>query len=349
MPGYLDTALPNPARDGFFMPAEWEEHKRTWMCWPSRSEPFGGAEGLLRAKQAYARVARVISSFEPVIMAARPLEVAEAKLATGGKADVLEVPLDDGWARDFGPTFLKHRNGGLAGVHWRFNAWGNKYQPYANDAAFAARVLKVAGATVYDASIVCEGGAIHGDGKGTLLTTEQCLLNQNRNPGMTRERMEEQLALYLGVRKVIWLGDGFSDVETDGHVDNIACFVAPGHVVIGMPAARSHPDYAPAHEALRRLKTATDAGGKKLEIIELPQPREQRLDWNGRILQASYVNFYLPNGAIVMPAFNDPNDEPARAILAGCFPGRDIMQIDAIDIVQGGGGIHCITQQEPVA
>ena len=346
---HLDAAAPNPARDGFFMPAEWEEHKRTWMCWPSRVEPFGSAEGLLRAKQAYARVARVVSAFEPVIVAARHEEVAEAKLATGGKAEVLEVPLDDGWARDFGPTFLKNGNGALAGVHWRFNAWGHKYQPYANDAAFAGRVLKVAGASLYDAPIVCEGGAIHSDGKGTLLTTEQCLLNANRNPGMTRDRMEEHLARYVGARKVIWLGDGFSDEETDGHVDNIACFAAPGHVIIGMPASKSHPDWNPSREALRRLKTATDAGGKPLEIIELPHPREQRTDWNGRPLQASYVNFYLPNGAIVMPAFGDANDEPARAILADCFPGRDIMQIDAIDIVQGGGGIHCITQQEPKA
>ena len=347
MPRHLDAANPSPARDGFFMPAEWEEHKRTWMCWPSRVEPFGSEEGLLRAKQAYARVARVVSSFEPVIVAALPQEAAEAKLATGGKAEILEAPLDDGWARDFGPTFLKNSKGALAGVHWRFNAWGNKYQPYANDAAFAARVLKTAGAAIYDASFVCEGGAINSDGKGTLLTTEQCLLNPNRNPGMSRELMEERLALYLGARKVIWLGDGFSDDETDGHVDNIACFAAPGHVILGMPSSRGHPDYGPTREALRRLKTATDAGGKPLEIIELPQPQQTRTAWNGKLLQASYVNFYLPNGAVVMPAFDDPNDEPARAILAGCFPGRDIMQIDAIDIVQGGGGIHCITQQEP--
>ncbi len=347
MAGRLDTADPYPARDGFFMPAEWEPHLRTWMCWPTRAEAYGGQEGLLRAKQAYARVARVISAFEPVIMAARPAEAAEAKLATGGKTEVLEVALDDGWARDFGPTFLKGRKGGLAGVQWLFNAWGNKYKPFANDAVFATRVLKVAGAASYDAPLVCEGGAIHTDGSGTLITTEQCLLNANRNPGISREEVEEHFEHYLGARKVIWLGDGFSDKETDGHVDNIACFAAQGRVIIGMPAMRSHPDYAPTHEALRRLKAATDAGGKKFDIIELPGPQKTSTGWNGEILQASYVNFYLPNGAIVMPAFNDPNDERARAILAGCLPGRDIMQIDAIDIVQGGGGIHCITQQEP--
>ncbi len=347
MTGRLDAARPYPARDGYFMPAEWESHKRTWMCWPARAEPFGGEEGLLRAKQAYARVARAISAFEPVVMAARPTEAAEAKLATGGKTEVLEVPLDDGWARDFGPTFLKGHTGGLAGVQWRFNAWGRKYQPFANDAVFATRVLKLAGAAIYDAPLVCEGGALHTDGKGTLITTEQCLLNPNRNPRLSRAEAEEQLEHYLDARKVIWLGDGFSDDETDGHVDNIACFAAPGHVILGMPPSRAHPDYAPVQEALRRLKTASDAGGRPLEIIELPQPQNIRTAWSGKMLQASYVNFYLANGAIIMPAFGDPNDEGARAVLAGCFPGRDIMQIDALDIVQGGGGIHCITQQEP--
>ncbi|MGQ0741952.1 MAG: agmatine deiminase family protein [Alphaproteobacteria bacterium] len=341
-----DALYPNPARDGYFMPAEWEQHRRTWMCWPARAEPFGGAEGLLRAKQAYARVARVISAFEHVTIAAKPDEAAEARLATGGKAEVVEMPLDDGWARDSGPTFLISAKGGLAGVHWRFNAWGNKYHPHANDAAFGARALKAAGAAIYEAPIVCEGGAIHCDGKGTMLTTEQCLLNANRNPGTTREKMEEHLSHFLGARKVIWLGNGFSDDETDGHVDNIACFAAPGHVIVGVPP-KSHPDHEPALDALRRLKAARDAGGKAFEIIELAQPQKTRTGWNGKLLQASYVNFYLPNGALVMPAFGDVNDERARVTLAACFPGRDIMQVDALDIVQGGGGIHCITQQEP--
>jgi agmatine deiminase len=341
-----DTAYANPARDGFFMPAEWEQHRRTWMCWPARVEPFGSPEGLLRAKQAYARVARVISAFEHVTIAAKAEEAAEARLATGGKAEVVEMPIDDGWARDSGPTFLTSVKDGLAGVHWRFNAWGNKYHPHANDAAFGARVLKMASAAIYEAPIVCEGGAIHCDGKGTVLTTEQCLLNANRNPGTTKEKMEEYLSCFLAARKVIWLGAGFSDDETDGHVDNIACFAAPGHVIIGIPP-RGHPDYGPVQEARCRLRDARDAGGHALEIIELPQPQWPRTAWNGKLLQASYVNFYLPNGAVIMPAFGDPNDEPARATLAACFPGRDIMQVEALDIVQGGGGIHCITQQEP--
>jgi len=342
----LDAALPSPLQDGFSWPAEWEPHRRTWMCWPARAECFGGPDGVLRAKQAYARVARAISAFEPVSLAARASEVAEAKLATDGKVEVIEMALDDSWARDFGPTFLKNEHGRLSGVQWTFNAWGQKYHPYTNDATFASRVLESIATPIYTAPLVCEGGALNCDGQGTLLTTEQCLLNRNRNPGRTREEVEGLLKQYLGVRKVIWLGSGFSDVETDGHVDNIACFAGPGRVILGIPP-KSHPDYPAVQEAKARLKAARDAQGREIEIVCLPQPKKLRTSWSGRLLAMSYVNFYLANGAVIMPAFEDANDEGARTILAQCFPGRDIMQIHALDILQGGGGIHCVTQQEP--
>jgi agmatine deiminase len=345
----LDADDPCPVRDGYAMPAEWGQHERTWMCWPARMDIWGGPEGLLRAKQAYARVARAISSFEPVVMAVRPPDGPEARLATAGKVEILDIPLDDSWARDIGPTFLTGRDGARAGVAWQFNAWGNKYHPYTEDAAFAARVLKAADMRCYPAPLVCEGGAIHSDGEGTLITTEQCLLNTNRNANLDRQQVEERLALYTGSSRVIWLGEGFSDEETDGHVDNIACFAAPGRVIVGIPAARSHPDYEPAIEALRRLSEARDAQGRKLEVVEIVQPKKSRQDWRGRPLQSSYVNFYLANGGVVMPSFDDPHDERARGVIADCFPGRDILQLDALDIVEGGGGIHCITQQEPAA
>jgi agmatine deiminase len=343
----LDADDPCPVRDGYAMPAEWATHARTWMCWPCRIEAWGGPEALLRAKQALARVARAISTFEPVTLAARPLEAAEAKLATAGKAAVVEIALDDSWARDIGPTFVTGADGRRAAVQWEFNAWGNKYHPWAEDSAFATRAAELAGVPVYAAPLVCEGGAIHVDGEGTLITTEQCLLNPNRNPHLTRQQVEERLALFTGSRRVIWLGDGFSDEETDGHVDNIACFAAPGRVLVGVPAAKSHPDFAPVAEAIRRLKGAHDAEGRRIEVVEVPQPRRPGTDWRGRPLQSSYINFYLPNGGIVMPAFDDRNDEVARAIIADCFPGRDILQIQIADIVEGGGGIHCVTQQEP--
>jgi agmatine deiminase len=343
----LDADDPCPVRDGFTWPAEWAQHERTWMCWPCRTEAWGGPEPLLRAKQAFARVARAITTFEPVTMAVRPHDAAEARLATAGKADVFEVPLDDSWARDMGPTFLRAADGARAAVQWRFNAWGNKYHPYDEDAKLATRIAKAVDVRVYNAPLVCEGGAIHGDGEGTLIATEQTLLNTNRNPELTQQDVEESLALYTGARRIVWLGEDFSDDETDGHIDNIACFVAPGRVLVGVPSSKSHPDYEPVMEAIRRLSSARDAHGRALEIVELAQPLEQRTDARGRLLQASYVNFYLPNGGVVMPAFDDPNDEKARAVLADCFPDRDILQIDALDIVEGGGGIHCITQQEP--
>jgi agmatine deiminase len=343
----LDANDPCPARDGYAMPAEWVTHARTWMCWPCRTEVWGGQEGLLRAKQAFARVARAVSSFEPVTMAVRPDQTAEVELACSGKTEIFEVPLDDSWARDIGPTFLTGPDEGRAGIAWRFNAWGNKYHPYTEDAAFAGRVISFAEVREYRAPLVCEGGAIHVDGQGTLITTEQCLLNPNRNPGLDRQQVEERLALFTGARRILWLGEGFSDEETDGHVDNIACFCAPGRVVVGVPASRTHPDYDPAMEAIRRLGQARDAEGRRLEIVEIVQPIKDRTDWRGRPLASSYVNFYLPNGGVVMPSFDDRNDENARSVIADCFPGRDILQIDALDIVEGGGGIHCITQQEP--
>ncbi|MGA7714308.1 MAG: agmatine deiminase family protein [Rhizomicrobium sp.] len=338
-----------PAREGFAMPAEWAPHARTWMCWPCRAAAWGSAEAMLRAKYATARVARAISASEPVSLAVRREDLAEAKLATGGKVELFETPLDDSWARDIGPTFLRGPAGGRGAVRWQFNAWGNKYHPYDKDTALAARIASAADVRLYEAPLVCEGGAIHTDGEGTLIATEQCLLNANRNPQLTCQQVEERLAFYTGARHVIWLGNGFSDHETDGHVDNIACFVAPGRVLVGVPPSQSHPDFVPVAEVIRRLREARDAEGRAIEVVEIEQPRVVRFGWQGHPLPASYVNFYLPNGGIVMPAFEDPNDEKARAVLADCFPGRDILQIDALDIVQGGGGIHCITQQEPAA
>jgi agmatine deiminase len=344
----LDADDPCPARDGYAMPAEWAEHVRTWMCWPCRTEAWGGPEGLLRAKQAVARVARAISSLEPGVMAVRQQDVAEPKLACAGRIETFEVPLDDSWSRDIGPTFLAHGEGRKAAVQWQFNAWGNKYHPYGDDAEFAARAAAAVDTLTYHAPLVCEGGAIHCDGEGTLLTTEQCLLNENRNPHLSRQQVEERLALFTGARRIVWLGEGFSDGETDGHVDNIACFAAPGRVIVGIPSSRSHPDYDPVMDVLFRLNNARDAEGRKFEIVEIEQPRGERRDWQGRLLQASYVNFYLANGGVVMPSFDDANDERARSVIADCFPGRDLLQVEALDIVQGGGGIHCITQQEPL-
>jgi len=297
-----------------------------------------GPQGLARAKSAYAAVARAIVHFESVVMAARPEDVDEARRATG--REIFEVALDDSWTRDIGPTFVTGPSG-QAAVQWRFNAWGGKYAPFDRDAAFAAKVAEKAGVMLRQAPIVCEGGAIHSDGQGTLLTTEQCLLNPNRNPGLTKDDAEQVLRDFVGAQRVIWLGEGFSDSETDGHVDNITCFAPRGRVILGVPDSKSHPDHAPVMEAKKRLK------GAGLEVVELVQPKTIRHDRLGRLLQASYVNFYPCNGGLVMPSFDDAHDEQARAVLADCFPDREIVTAPALDIVAGGGGIHCITQQEP--
>ncbi len=322
----------------FSMPAEWMPHRRTWMAWPCRREAWDGPEGLKRAKNAYAAVAKAISRFENVVMAARPDEAEEAGKISG--CEIFEVALDDSWARDTGPTFVTGASGKVA-VQWRFNAWGGKYQPYERDAVFAAKVAQKAGVPVRHAPIFCEGGAIHSDGQGTFLTTEQCLLNPNRNPGLCKEGAESILREFAGAKRVIWLGEGFSDTETEGHVDNIACFAGEGRVVLGVPDSETHPDHVPIMEAKKRLKMAG------LEVIELLQPKTIRQDRHARLLQTSYVNFYLCNGGLVMPSFGDAHDERARAVLADCFPDREIVSVPALDIVAGGGGIHCITQQEP--
>ena len=360
------------------MPAEWAAHLRTWMAWPCRREAWPGEEGLARAKSAFAAVAQAIARFEPVVMAARPEDVTEAGEAlaipqlsanagkpAGGRSanlavrlnpppaalgragrnaehaiEVWAAPLDDSWARDIGPTFVTSPSGRGA-VQWRFNAWGGKYHPFDQDAAFAGRVAEHVGVTARNAPVFCEGGAIHSNGQGTLLTTEQCLLNPNRNPGSGKNDIDRVLHDLVGARRVIWLGEGFSDAETDGHIDNIACFAGEGRVILGIPDSRSHPDHAPIMDAKARLQAAG------LEVIELVQPRAIRYDRLGHLLQTSYVNFYLCNGGLVMPSFADPHDEAARMLLAHCFPEHEIVTIPALDIVAGGGGIHCITQQEP--
>lgn len=334
-----DSLSETPAAAGFCMPAEWEAHDACWMGWPCRAEAFGGAADLQAACRAYALVARSIAEFEPVFMIARPQDAADARKALGDAAQVLEWPMDDSWLRDSGPTFLRDAAGSIAGVDWRFNAWGEKYRPFDQDNALAARVLEHAGARRFPAPLVMEGGSFHCDGEGTALTTEQCLLHPNRNPGMSREQIEQALQDYLGVQKIIWLRGDPLDEETDGHVDEVACFAAPG-VALAMHA----PDEPALDENVRRLQAASDACGRRLEVILLPRPRVFR---RGAHCPASYINFYLANGAAVIPSYGVPEDAEAKSILTDAFPGRRIVQLPAAAIAFGGGGIHCITQQQP--
>ena len=280
-------------------------------------------------------------------MAVHPRDVDEARLMMGRGIDIFEVPIDDSWARDSGPIFVTDGREGVAGVRWRFNAWGNKYNGFDEDAAFGRRVIEALDMRRYDGPMVLEGGSICVDGQGTLITTEQCLLNENRNPTLDRQQIEERLALYCGVTKVIWLGEGLEDDETDGHVDNIACFAGPGRVFAYGARDKGGLNERVMRDNIARLEAARDAQGRALEVIELPEPaRRERHD--GRRLDMSYINFYFANYGVVMPSFDDPMDAVALEIMEMAFPDRRIVQVPALDIVQGGGGIHCITQQQPV-
>lgn len=340
--------LITPQEAGFFMPGEFAPHTRCWMQWPCRAETFGEArpEDLAEARVAYTAVAHAIAQFEPVVMATRPEDVAEAKRLLGDGVEVWPIPLDDSWARDSGASFLIDGHGGLAAVDWGFNAWGLKSLAFANDARVAGQMIAKAGVRRFAGPQILEGGSIHVDGEGTVLVTEQCLLNANRNPHLTRADIEANLRAYLGVETVIWLEDGLENDETDGHIDDIACFAAPGRVLYVNSTDPDDPNTAVMQRNLAILEAARDAKGRALQLIALPEPTRREEGSRGR-LTMSYANFYIANGGIVAPAYDDPCDAQAEAILSAAFPDRRVVMVPALPIVRGGGTIHCITQQEP--
>ena len=354
-----------PQADGFRMPAEWEPQRRIWMGWPTRSDNWRDAAR--PAQRAFIDVANTISEFEPVMLVAPPgADVPRAKLSSD--VTVLAAPYDDAWFRDIGPTFVCDRRGEVRAVDWPFNAWGGAqgglYESWANDDALAGVIAEAAGVARYRADFILEGGAIHVDGEGTCLTTEACLLHPNRNPALSRSDIENRLRAYLDVACVVWLGDGMVDDETDGHIDNLGCFLRPGAVALAWTDDRADPQHAVSQEALARLRDARDAQGRALELIRLPIPRDPlRMTRSeadgitrrpgthareaGQRLAASYVNFLLCNDAVIVPAFGDPNDDVARGVLAEQFPSRVVRLVPSREILLGGGNVHCITQQEP--
>ncbi len=328
--------------DRFAMPAEWCEHSRCWMAWPSN--PAIWTRGMDNAFHNFAQVVRAILQFEPVTLLVHPRDRAEAFRLCGDQAEYWEYTLDDSWMRDFGPTFVVNEKSELAGVDWRFNGWG-KY-PCDNDQHVARFVLERLNVQRIEAPFVLEGGSIHVDGEGTVLTTEQCLLHANRNPELDKQQIENLLREYLGAQQVIWLPQGIADDDTDGHIDEIACFVAPGVVLALAGHDKSDIDFAPLQRNVDILREARDARGRQLDVITLEQPEviyrgEQRLS-------QSYINFYIANDGVVMPAFGDRRrDEQARGVIAELFPRRKVVQIPARELAYGGGNIHCITQQQP--
>jgi agmatine deiminase len=354
-----------PAADGFAMPAEYAPHAGCWMLWPER--PDNWRDGAQPAQRAFADVAAAIARFEPVSMGVSAAHYEFARALLPPVVRVVELSHDDAWMRDVGPTFVSNRKGERRGVDWRFNAWGGLrgglYFPWDQDDAVARKVLEIEGCHRYRAPFINEGGAIHVDGQGTALVTEQCLLNPNRNPDLDKAAVEERLRAYLGVRHLIWLGQGVVDDETDGHVDNLACFVKPGVVALHWTDDPDDPQYAVSRDALERLRLARDARGRALDVIKLPMPGPLEITAReaagilesetshrreaGMRLAASYVNFYIANKGIVMPLLDPKTDRLAASRLKRAFPGRQVVGVPAREILLGGGNIHCITQQVP--
>ncbi len=311
----------------------WPNPTAEWPDWPL-------------AQEAYERLVHTILDFEPVALVVREQELAHVRRRLSAEIELLVAPLDDAWMRDIGPTFVVDERGGKAGVDWRFNAWGGKW-PHENDADVARRVLEHVGAERFVSELVMEGGAVHFDGEGTLLMVRQSVLHANRNPGADPQQVEAEISALLGADRVIWLDRGLAADHTDGHVDEVAAFAAPG-VVVAATAPPGHPDHAVLAENAGRLREAQDARGRGLEVIELPLP--QRVFGPHEELALSYVNFYLPNGAVVVPAFGDAAaDDRAASVLAELFPGRTVRSLPALGVAQNGGGFHCVTQQEPVS
>ncbi|ADG77318.1 Agmatine deiminase OS=Tsukamurella paurometabola (strain ATCC 8368 / DSM / CCUG 35730 / CIP 100753 / JCM 10117 / KCTC 9821 / NBRC 16120 / NCIMB 702349 /NCTC 13040) OX=521096 GN=Tpau_0681 PE=4 SV=1 [Tsukamurella paurometabola] len=340
------------------MPAEWSPHARTWMAFPVANSTFGaeGSTPLGRARTAWARVAATIARYEPVTMVAAPGDEAVATSLLPDDVTVVTQPLDDAWIRDTGPTFVTDDAGTdgilLRAVDWTFNGWGaQSWAAWENDARLGRRVADLAGAPVHDSSMVTEGGGFHIDGRGSVLLTDTVQLDPARNPGWTREDVEREIHLHLGTTHAIWLPRGLSrdydEFGTRGHVDIVAAFTPGGQVLLHRQDDPAHPDHEVTRALRRVLEESTDATGHPLRILDLPAPSTLR-DAEGEWVDYSYINHYVCNGAVILCAFGDPDaDERAREILRSCYPDRTVELVDARDVFAFGGGIHCITQQQP--
>ena len=330
------------------MPAEWEPHEAIWLSWPHDPESFG--EGLPGAERAYVEIIRAISGTERVELFVLDEEMRRrvSDFLDRAGADPARVRFHvhryaDVWFRDYGPTFLV--GGRRAMVHWIFNAWGNKYEELKSDTEIPRLIEKELRIETFRPAVVMEGGSIDVDGQGTLLTTEQCLLNPNRNPSLSRADIERELFENLSAARVIWLREGIAGDDTDGHVDDIARFVAPQTVVCAREDDASDENFAPLDECFRALERAQDARGRKLNVVRLPMP--EPVSAGGRRLPASYANFYIGNGVVLAPVFGCRQDDAALKVLEGVFPGRRIAPIPCRDLVRGLGTVHCVSQQQP--
>jgi agmatine deiminase len=345
-----------PKSTGFRMPAEWAKHEATWLSWPKN--PLTFPENIIGAvEEIYCRMVCALTQGEIVKILVNDekaeLRVAEKlgrSSAVMSRVKILRIPSADVWIRDYGPTFLLHPvSGRRAAVKWRFNAWGGKYDDILCDDATGDAVVKTLEDEIFRPDIVLEGGSIDVNGEGTVLTTEQCLLNPNRNPRLSRQQIEDTVNWNLNTSRMIWLKSGIDGDDTDGHVDDFARFVSSRRVLCAWATTDKGENAAVLLKNFEILKAATDQDGNRLEVIQLPLPNPLWLEDEQRWLPASYANFYIGNSAVLLPVFNDPMDREAVEILQSCYPEREIVPIEAVALVYGYGGIHCITQQEPSA
>ena len=343
-----------PKEKKYYMPAEWYPHKCCWMQWPYNNPNHNGYGAIPswshfdfeKGRLAWANVANSIVKFEQVKMITHPDEIRKAKKLLDSKIEIIEFKIDDCWARDSGAIFLLNDKNMLGGIDWEFNGWG-KFKPYDSDNKIAKFMIENSSAAYFKNQMILEGGSIHVDGEGTLLTTEQCLLNKNRNPKLSKKEIENNLKEYLNINKIIWLKNG-TDEGTDGHVDNIACFVKPGTILSLSCKDKNDPFYEKINENLEILKSTTDSKGRGLNIIELEMSYKRLIPNDDE--PSSYINFYIANNGIVMPSFEDEKaDYNAKTIVQSIFPDRKIISINGIDISMGGGNVHCITQQQPIS
>ena len=343
-----------PKEKKYYMPAEWYPHKCCWMQWPYNNPNHNGYGAIPswshfdfeKGRLAWANVANSIVKFEQVKMITHPDEIRKAKKLLDSKIEIIEFKIDDCWARDSGAIFLLNDKNMLGGIDWEFNGWG-KFKPYDSDNKIAKFMIETSSAAYFKNQMILEGGSIHVDGEGTLLTTEQCLLNKNRNPKLSKKEIENNLKEYLNINKIIWLKNG-TDEGTDGHVDNIACFVKPGTILSLSCKDKNDSFYEKINENLEILKTSTDSKGRRLNIIELEMSYKRLIPNDDE--PSSYINFYIANNGIVMPSFEDEKaDYNAKTIVQSIFPDRKIISINGIDISMGGGNVHCITQQQPIS
>lgn len=355
-----------PAQDGFYMPAEFAPHEGCLMIWPERADSW--QYGAYAARKAFLRVIETISESESMTVLCSEGQYDNARAQLPDRVRLVVMETDDAWARDVGPTFVINGRGERRGIDWGFNAWGGDvdglYPSWEKDNRVARKFCDLLNNDVYDKrDFICEGGSIHSDGEGTALVTEACLLSAGRNPDLTKAEIEQVLCDYMGVSKVIWLPRGIYNDETNEHVDNVCAFTAPGEVVLAWTDDETDPQYALSKASLDALEAATDAKGRRIKVHKLPLPKPVTITAEecdgldlcdgeptrtpGERLAASYVNFYIANEAVVMPAFGDPMDEKAQAILQELFPTRKVVAIPARDILIGGGDIHCVTQQIP--